>query len=330
MGEKPIYELITESGRAINTTGNHPYLVELYSEEECEKYAGDVWNKDYDKFNGEFCTRWVSVNELKDGDEIAVQRFDDMRKDKEGNEFSANYPNNSIISLFDNISTLNCSLNAGSFDHIGQFNFNASAKNATSLSCISCLACCSNSLNEFFGTNLINLDTSDNFELNCSELNSEYFNTSDLLFFNSSIAYSGESNCKFNDLDLEMISLMGLGLKNDTNIFVSTTNFIYQPSALYLFHIPSLILSPILRASLLDSSSDSNCLNICSFHNNCLTFNSMTVLTNPDQLISGNFFICSLVSPGTDNVIDTMFSVEKHKDVELFKPFDFGRKGMRW
>ena len=27
MGEKPIYELTTESGRAINTTGNHPYLV---------------------------------------------------------------------------------------------------------------------------------------------------------------------------------------------------------------------------------------------------------------------------------------------------------------
>ena len=29
MGEKPIYELITESGRAINTTGNHPYLVKV-------------------------------------------------------------------------------------------------------------------------------------------------------------------------------------------------------------------------------------------------------------------------------------------------------------
>jgi len=48
MGEKPIYELTTESGRAINTTGNHPYLTE---------------------------EGWVKVSELEQGDEIAVQRF---------------------------------------------------------------------------------------------------------------------------------------------------------------------------------------------------------------------------------------------------------------
>ena len=33
---------------AINTTGNHPYLVKPYSKEKCDKYVDDVWNKDAD------------------------------------------------------------------------------------------------------------------------------------------------------------------------------------------------------------------------------------------------------------------------------------------
>jgi len=32
MGYKPIYQLITEDGREINTTGNHPYLVKIHPE----------------------------------------------------------------------------------------------------------------------------------------------------------------------------------------------------------------------------------------------------------------------------------------------------------
>jgi len=39
MGNKTVYELRTESGRSINTTSNHPYLVKLYSKEECDKYS---------------------------------------------------------------------------------------------------------------------------------------------------------------------------------------------------------------------------------------------------------------------------------------------------
>src|SRR3989338_919701 len=39
MGTKPVYELISESGKRINTTSTHPYLVKLYDEEACNKYS---------------------------------------------------------------------------------------------------------------------------------------------------------------------------------------------------------------------------------------------------------------------------------------------------
>ena len=48
-GIKPIYEMATEDGRAINTTAEHPYLAKLYDKELCDKYAGNVWNKNIDE-----------------------------------------------------------------------------------------------------------------------------------------------------------------------------------------------------------------------------------------------------------------------------------------
>ena len=62
-GIKPIYEMATEDGRAINTTAEHPYLVKLYDKELCDKYSGNVWNKETDEFNG-YCTRWVEVKDI--------------------------------------------------------------------------------------------------------------------------------------------------------------------------------------------------------------------------------------------------------------------------
>jgi len=47
MGKKPVYKLITQSGKEIRTTGNHPYLT---------KYG------------------WVRVAELRVGEEIAIPR----------------------------------------------------------------------------------------------------------------------------------------------------------------------------------------------------------------------------------------------------------------
>ncbi|MFH1152112.1 MAG: hypothetical protein V1788_03250 [Nanoarchaeota archaeon] len=82
MRRKPIYELTTESGKSINTTAEHPYLVKLYSEEDCKKHEGNVWNKEYNKFDGKSCERWVSVSELEEGEGIAVQKLDDEKDNK--------------------------------------------------------------------------------------------------------------------------------------------------------------------------------------------------------------------------------------------------------
>ena len=73
-GIKPIYEMATEDGRSINTTAEHSYLVKLYSKEECKQYAGNVWNKEADAFNG-FCTRWVEIRNLKEDNHIAVPKL---------------------------------------------------------------------------------------------------------------------------------------------------------------------------------------------------------------------------------------------------------------
>ena len=51
-GIKPIYEMATEDGRAINTTAEHPYLAKLYEQELCDKYVGNVWNREPDEFDG--------------------------------------------------------------------------------------------------------------------------------------------------------------------------------------------------------------------------------------------------------------------------------------
>src|SRR3989338_2584103 len=115
MGTKPVYELITESGKRINTTSTHPYLVKLYSKEKCEQYENDVWNKQYDAFDGEYCTRWVEVDELEEGMEVAVQ----------------NTLNRSDVEY---TTTLDWFLNAFSSDQMGEFSSKASAKYGLSFS----------------------------------------------------------------------------------------------------------------------------------------------------------------------------------------------------
>lgn len=85
--------------------------------------------------------------------------------------------------------------------------------------------------------------------------------------------------------------------------------------------MPCLILSPISRANTSNFSSFLSLANISSFHANCLTFASIDALMNPDQLISGNFFMSSLTLSGIDKVIDTILPVKKHKNVKVFKPF---------
>ncbi|MBI2507770.1 hypothetical protein HYV89_02345, partial [Candidatus Woesearchaeota archaeon] len=124
MGFKPIYELTTESGSSVNTTSTHPYLVKINSKEKCEEYSDNVWNKNnpesYD--NEDYCLRWVSVKDLKEGDEIAAQ------KDQER-------PNNDLTSAVENTLTLDCNLCLFSSDHNGISLENERAKYGASLVC---------------------------------------------------------------------------------------------------------------------------------------------------------------------------------------------------
>src|SRR3989338_3122251 len=108
-GIKPIYEMATEDGRAINTTAEHPYLVKLYSKEECYKFAGNVWNKEADEFNN-YCTRWIQVQHLKEGDEIAAPRINNYYSPK-------NISTNSGVA-YTLISS--CFLKSSSLDQIAQ------------------------------------------------------------------------------------------------------------------------------------------------------------------------------------------------------------------
>ena len=57
-GKKPVYELVTEDGRTIRTTGNHPYL---------KKMDKGQWTMDKE---------WTQVSDLRSGDEVAVVNED--------------------------------------------------------------------------------------------------------------------------------------------------------------------------------------------------------------------------------------------------------------
>jgi len=217
-------------------------------------------------------------------------------------------PSNSIKSDVDNILTDDCFLNLGSLDQIGQSSFNASANTGISLSCINSLACDLNISKDVLGTISMNFDSSDNALLNCEEVNFEYFNISDLLFFNSLITYSGVYSEIPSSSTLTIINLTGLSLKKDSKILESTTNCIfYQPSCLYFFQTPSLILSPSFKQSSSVNSEFSKSLS--SFFNTkaLLTFSDKNCLTASDQFNSGMESMLCFNSCGMDNVIFGIF-----------------------
>jgi len=235
-----------------------------------------------------------------------------------------------------NISTSGCSLNAGSLDQIAQLSLSASAKYGVSLSDLcgdnSC-AFDSNSLKDSFGITLKNFCISNNASSNCSEVSLEYFNTSDLFFLNSSIAYEGIKSFMPRNSEFIIMNLTGFSLKNDIKMFASTTNCIfYQPSSLYLCHIPSFTLSPSLRQSSSVSSEFSNSLSSFLSSNALLTFSDRNLRTDSEKFNSGSASSCSLSSAGIDNVkfgilssldLDSVYSV---KDVQLYK--GFGLRGI--
>ena len=252
--------------------------------------------------------------------------------------------NNSSNSSVVNTEIKDCSLKCLSLDQIGKFNLDANAKYTTSFG--------SGILeeNSLISPEYSDLSTNTTFSL--MDLIAELKSTPDLsdsspLYLCSSInAKSGANN--FNE-DLEKRELATLeGLDNANKTLASTTNFIlYHNSFSFLSRsaIPLFTLRPISIHHSVNplSSSCLSLFNISSFQDSCLAFASMDTLINPDQLISGNFFICSLTDSGTDKVMLTILDtsefyeevpemlaflstpnyVKKHKNVEIYKAFDF-------
>ena len=219
MGNKTVFELKTESGRSINTTSNHPYLVKLYSKGECNRYADDVCNIDADRNEFEekgYCLRWVDVSELKEGMEVAVPKT----------ESDYSISNNLLISSVDDISTSDCSLNLFSLDQIEQSEDNANAKYGISLVCPGSKfnALDSNFSNSERGTTSMISDKSVKEIINSKlpipqNLQIFCFNK-----YNSSNAKSGTINlAPLRYTDLSRFLVKDSGLKNENNMPASTT-----------------------------------------------------------------------------------------------------------
>lgn len=234
-----------------------------------------------------------------------------------------NEDNNLIKSSVVNTEIEHCSLKCGSLDQIGRFNFDASAKYATSFE--------SEILKENSLINLKYSDLSINITFSLRDLIAElksipdFFDNSSLYLCNSINAKSGANNLKENLENRELATLFGLD--NANKILLSFTNFILDYNR---FSFSSRSATPLFTLRPISIHQSANplsfsCLSlfsICSFQANCLAFDSMQALTNPDQLISGKLFILFLTSSGIDKVIDTILVVKKHKYVELFKPLD--------
>ncbi len=315
-GVKPIYEMVTESGKAINTTAEHPYLVKLYDKESCDKYAGNVWNKEYksdnsfvsvsptspngqevgdteaDNYNNNnkhinadiydnnkyvikgydeivinedfqdkdvsninnnlannkekgYCTRWVEVRDLKEGDEIAVPKInDDSLNEQDYPPVSVSFSSSSASSLSsdslfasssissnslgENTLTLSCFFNLLSPENIPQFNFDASAKYGESLK-FNLIASESSSKKVTDEMGLICFLINENISAISSFDKLLWSNNLSILLPNSENKYSGmtNSNILIERLSSKTLNALPLFINAENTTLTSTTSNIY-------------------------------------------------------------------------------------------------------
>jgi len=324
MGNKTIYELTTVSGRAVNTTATHPYLVKLYSKELCDKYAGDVWNKkdainknntfnnnsvkNENEFNGlninnefeerGYCTRWVEVKDLTENMEIAVPRIEDLDKQ---NIQSSPLNNLSINSLVVNTLTPDCCLRCGSLDQIATALIaNASARYGESFGSSGKDFIASISRDSYSDDlkNLIDSLTSDSLISNSCSDNFDLDRQSSLYLLNSDLTYSVVENSTLSEENKYDAAELGFIIENKT--LLSTTKFILIP----YFNSSSLFSGEILERilSLVSGEiSESNFLNEPFF---AFLPNSTDHLVNSFSSLESSFlrnasssdFLCVLTS----------------------------------
>ena len=287
MGTKPVYEVTTSSGKQINTTATHPYLVKLIDKQQCEQYENNIWNKQYDEFTGEYCTRWIEVDELEEGMEVGTYT-----------------PIRTRTSRVLNTATTDCLLNRGSFDHIPQLRNNANAKYGMSLSCGETdRAFDSYCLYVACGTSSRTSSRTDNIDSTSFGGSFVYFTRSGMLLRNSSSTYEGDTNCTPNLFELSRINLTGLSLKNENTMLASRTSCIYHPASLCLFQTRSLSSSPNLMQSSSVKVECSSALSSLRNSDNLFNLSKRNCRVSSDQLTSLNSSILCFNSAGTDNVM---------------------------
>ena len=207
----------TCSSKSVNTTATHPYLAVIENKEKCEEYSDNIWNKnnpkDYDQ--EDYCLRWVSVKDLKEGMEIAVQN-----RESSSLGLSTSTPDNPLRDL--------------SPENIGQFNSNASATYCTSFKCLeaSFLASEMDLENSDLGIKFICSNKNSNTSSNPSLDNLDLLRNSSLCLSSSVSKNSGatKSNRLNTELSSNTINELPFDNKAENTTLTSATIFISNQS----------------------------------------------------------------------------------------------------
>ncbi len=319
-GIKSIVELKTISGKAINTTPEHPYLAKLYDKELCDKYSDTYWNRNdsgnLHEFDGKYCTRWVEASELQGGTEIAVSGVQSSPV--------SNFSTNSLV-----VSTLtnDCCLRCGSLDQIVALIDTASARKSASSGSGSAFADISRkSLYSDSLKNLIPFSSSACLISNSCSDNFEYDKHLLLCSANSDFMKSGAEKSAF--MDENTYAAPDIGFIKENNILLSNTSFMFYSSAFLLFSGESLESNSSLfsgessASSLLNlpffaflPSSTDHLISSCSFfdssfclHSSSSAFCNKFSRATSDQFTQGNFSILDFSDSSTANVMLAIYS----------------------
>ncbi|MEK6984155.1 MAG: LamG-like jellyroll fold domain-containing protein, partial [Nanoarchaeota archaeon] len=295
MGNKTVYELTTESGRAVNTTSNHPYLVKLYSKDECDKYSKSYWNKKDENINyisnlnndvsiDEFeqkgyCTRWIEVSELKKEMEIAVPHNPSSLTKSEveytliRDWFFSSLSSDQIAQLYLNAAAKYC-ISSGS-GHIAS----ASSKNGAR--------------SKLGITSILSSNTVKNLTKSSDDL-CVFDDISSLWSLNSEKTNSGVIKSTLSDTNISAVLPSLIAAENSS--VASTTNSIHISS---LYFLETALLTSLPNFSI--SCSVSSLSDAKYFKNaNSLAFFDIASLATLDQSTPLNSSIICLISSGTD------------------------------
>jgi len=269
---------------------NQNYILNIL--ESIKDYENNIWNKEYDKFNGEYSNRWIGISGLKESESIAIQ-------------------DNSLDSFSDNcfveiaMPILN---NKSSYVH----NLIPLDKlNATKSSSLICAPRSSFALgiNSSYFSNGIKVTLSNNNDCNSikSSLdNLDFSSISSLCFVNSSFNFIGANISK------ESLKIIGSSSPAEINVL----NRILESITTSIYTSPFFFNSSCIEELTLSASSLASCsvnldfaTSFLNFSNASLVFSCLnnSCLANSDQTIQTNLDSLIFNSSSIANVTDAIY-----------------------